>query len=94
MQESNSCECSRLVARSHPPVHTFTLMYLLKADKLFVLNSLSFFFHSDRKRTCLQIHVLLFLSDIHMNLNVVYSFGTSCHLSLHFSSLHIFTNIK
>lgn len=50
-------------------------MYPLKADKLFVLNLLFSFFHSDiQGGTCLQIHVLLLLADIHMNLNVMYFF--------------------
>lgn len=50
-------------------------MYPLKADKLFVLNFPFSFFHSDiRGGTRLQIHVLLLLADIHMNLNVMYFF--------------------
>lgn len=51
-------------------------MYPLKADKLFVLNFLFSFFHSDVQGDArLQIHVLLLLADIHMNLNVMYFFS-------------------
>lgn len=51
-------------------------MYPLKADKLFVLNFLFCLFHTNiQSGRRLQIHVLLLLADIHVNLNVMFFFS-------------------
>lgn len=98
---SNLCRRSVVRALAFPrsQSHTLTHMHINASSQRWQALCFEFslsFLHSDiQGGTHLQIHVLLLLTDIHMNLNVMFFGGFfSCLLSLHYWSLHIFTNIK